>query len=201
MNGKCWMMMSVMIGALAAAGCGSDADAPSGPSPTSTDLMPLKVGNQWSYNVEEFDTTGRQTSTKAQSNVVTADTMIQGTTWYFLNDDRATPTRTAGDGVYYWDTKRDASYRYIATPVSVGSFQEKGSQRFTVASSSARIDAPAGSYNSVQILVTDSNIPSVSSVISVAPGVGLVGLDVMYRRADGTPVTVSRWRLASMTLK
>ena len=196
---KLSILVALLAGTMIIGGCGDD-DSPAAPS-SSALLMPMAMGNTWTYASQEYDTNAQLRDSKTVINTVVADTMIKGERWYFLNNDRATPTKTTSDGVYYWDMEANTARLYLASPAMVGSSYTKGNQRYTVSSPSVSVTVPAGTFNAVQILATDSNIPSVSSLIWVAPGVGLVKMEVNYTLSSQAAVTVSRLELTSHSLK
>ncbi len=195
---KLSILVALLAGTMIVGGCGDD--DPAAPSPSAL-LVPMAMGNQWTYAAQEYDTNAQLRDSKTVINTVIADTMIKGERWYFVNDDRATPTKTTSEGVYYWDTEAATARLYLASPAMAGSSYTKGNQRYTVAAPSSSVTVPAGTFNAVQILATDSNIPSISSMLWVAPGVGLVKMEVNYTLSTQATVTVSRLQLTSYTLK
>ncbi len=68
-------------------GCSKD-NNPVGQSGTGTSvIMPLKIGNQWTYRVSFLDTLGNVRAADTMMFKIVRDTIIQNETWYFIGSD------------------------------------------------------------------------------------------------------------------
>lgn len=71
--------------------CGRDADI----APIE-EVVPLQVGNEWVYEVTDYDTNGKALTTSSYKNIVLKDTVIQQSTWYILSNGQI--VRNSRDG-------------------------------------------------------------------------------------------------------
>ncbi|WP_347157014.1 hypothetical protein [Pontibacter chitinilyticus] len=64
-------------------------------------IIPLQVGNQWLYEVSDYDGQGQVLSTYRFTRSVLRDTLINGSTWYLLNDN--TLVQNSDQGYVYYN--------------------------------------------------------------------------------------------------
>ncbi|SIT79620.1 hypothetical protein [Pontibacter indicus] len=76
------------------------------------EIMPLKVGNEWVYDVIEYTSDGKILSTSSFRRQVVKDTLIHKTTWYILNNGMI--VRNDKDGYVHY--RKDAREQYITYP-------------------------------------------------------------------------------------
>lgn len=50
------------------------------------ETIPLQVGNQWVYQITDYDSEGNEVSSSSLIRAVVKDTVVNGGTWYILND-------------------------------------------------------------------------------------------------------------------
>ncbi len=194
-------MAFAVIATMMLAGCGESSPSGTDTTPDGADrLLPLALGNRWIYETTIYDSTGKATL-KADTTLVAGDTTIQGERWFFFNDDRATPTVSRTDGVYYWDTRNNASRLYVRYPGAVGESYERGSQRYTIVATNTTVTVPAGVFTCYQIRLTDQNIPGLDATLSIAPGTGTIKIEAINTRPDGTRLGSARMELKAYTLK
>lgn len=72
------------------------------------EIMPLKVGNQWHYQVTDFDTEGNSMDAGYFSRYVMKDTLIQGSRWYIISD--GTIVRNSSEGYVLFERQMNQSY-------------------------------------------------------------------------------------------
>lgn len=194
------MISCAAIAMTAITGCGDSSPTDNNPG-GSGQLIPFAVGNKWLYQTVIHDSTGQQTQSKLDSNVIMRDTMIQGERWFFFNTDDKTPVTNRSDGIYLWDKLNHTARPFLKQPGTVGSSFEVNSQRFVLVSTSAGVNVPAGFYTCYQLRLTDQNNPNVVGTISLAPGVGPVKIEAVTTKTDGSLKGSIRMELKSVTLK
>lgn len=74
--------------------------------------MPLQVGNEWVYDVFEYNSDGDVLSTSSFRRQVVKDTLIIKTTWFILNNGMI--VRNDKDGYVHF--RKDAREQYITYP-------------------------------------------------------------------------------------
>jgi hypothetical protein len=183
--------------------CGSDPISGDRLSAVQSDtLIPLNIGNRWSYKLEMFDTlTSAVMDTRFTFEQVFSDSVIGGKKWYsFGSPSIFYRTDSLGHRMIYADL--DTSYLIYKYPTRVGEkfvgFAEEGSE---VISLSKPITVTAGHFDCVEYrsnAFSDFDPLTRSLARSyVAPGVGLVLVETY--NADGTRLR-SRSTLQSYTL-
>ncbi|WP_299986163.1 hypothetical protein [uncultured Pontibacter sp.] len=75
-------------------------------------IMPLQVGNEWVYDVIDYNTDGDVLTTSSFRRQVVKDTLISKTTWYILSNGSI--VRNDRDGYVYY--RKDAKEQYITYP-------------------------------------------------------------------------------------
>ena len=65
------------------------------------ETIPLQVGNEWVYEVYDYDTLGNVLSTTASRTAVLRDTIINNSTWFILNDRSI--VQNSSDGYVYYN--------------------------------------------------------------------------------------------------
>ncbi len=54
-------------------------------TPASSDLIPLKTGNEWIYQTNSYDRSGNITTTITDTTTISSDLIAQGMTWHYLS--------------------------------------------------------------------------------------------------------------------
>lgn len=75
-------------------------------------IIPLQVGNEWVYDIIDYNTDGAVLSTSSFRRQVVKDTLIHKTTWYILNNGMI--VRNDKDGYVHY--RKDAGEQYITYP-------------------------------------------------------------------------------------
>ena len=188
------MPLRPLIAAFLAAGlAGCDSD-PAAPGPSRDPLVPLAVGNAWTYRTVEFDRRGVPIDSveRSPSNEVVAETLAADGTWYRVSVIYAD---TGDRGGYWWALREDglwsdpddldgAGSLYLPYPASPGATGAgRLGERWTLASTDTTVTVPAGTFRSHHYRYRGTNMVYDDDVF-YAPGVGRV-LSVRHDYFDG----------------
>ncbi len=166
--------------------CGDD-DDPTGPN-QGGEIYPMAIGNTWTYEVVDFDTSGIEESRDTIWTTVVRDTVIEGETWYVtesLDDEdgiHLSYCTSRSDGFWADWPEEQLYYKY---PANVGDRYMVDEDTVVVESLSESVTVPAGQFNCVRYNVRDNMFP-LSTNSWLSPEVGLV--------SDRGLSTESRWR-------
>lgn len=157
--------------------CGKDKAAD--PSQT-TQIMPLRLGNSWSYLSEQFDINGHVISSEAITWSVQSDTIIDSETWYrtivLQNIDPYTTFFTnRSDGLWQKVSWEGDSDSHLAKyPALAGeAFSQTGMDSVTVELINKGVTVPAGSFICYKYHINQSQV-NADYYSYFSPGVGLI---------------------------
>jgi len=185
-------------------------DHPTKSNPFPAEMIPLKMGNSWSYVRTNYDSTGIVEYTEDITSTIDKDTLIDELTWYGYSD---TPEgiwfANKSDG--YWGFARwnngnaivDTMILIYKYPAIVGDVFDFPSFRREIVSTNELITVPAGSYKTIHYSDTfldSSNYLLDSFEIFVAQGIGLIKRVQIGRKQDGTRFMVFEEELENYTL-
>jgi hypothetical protein len=175
-----------------------------------TEMIPLKMGNSWSYVRTNYDSTGIVEYTENITSTIDKDTLIDELTWYGYSD---TPSgiwftnKSNGYWVYArWNNGNaivDTMLLIYKYPAIVGDVFDFPSFRREVVSTNELITVPAGSYKTIHYSDTfldSSNYLLDSFEIFVAQGIGLIKRVQIGRKQDGTRFMVFEEELENYSL-
>ncbi len=123
-------------------------------------IVPLKIGNTWSYNISDFDKSGAITTTHNIVYQVYRDTMINNEKWYCWNNVPYTNDwwTNRNDGLWHLEiNKGNNSYsisQVYKYPIIKGNVYNKTE----VISLHEMVAVPAGIFDCVHIRVTLSDL-------------------------------------------
>ena len=172
-------------------------------SEPSEDIMPLAIGNRWTYEILRLDPLGDTVSLDSQSTVIVGDTVISGQTWYQYETDVIQSSdlpdlRNASDGLLI--TGPDSTYppyllaKYPATTGDTWT-NANGDDTLWVRGTKVSVTVPAGTYECVQYAI--HRLSGDSTINYYAPGTGLVRQIFFVSRTHSQ----NRSELLSATIK
>jgi hypothetical protein len=141
-------------------------------------IWPLAIGNQWSFQLTEFDTNTVVISIDTLVLEVVKDTIIHNETFYLLTangvrDPEVRPMTNREDGL--WDYRdSDTIIILIKYPVTVGESFFQLYDSLVVVSTDTLVTVPAGSFHCVRY---DDYLIATGRLLThiyAAPNVGLV---------------------------
>lgn len=158
-------------------------------SEPSEEIMPLAIGNQWTFVIVGIDSLGDTVSLDSQSTTIVGDTVISGQTWYQYQTDVIQSSdlpvlRNGDEGL--WITGPDATdlpYLVAKYPAMTGEMWTNavGDDTLTVSATRAPVVVPAGSFECIEYVI---HRPSGDSTINFyAPGTGLIKRTFFVARA------------------
>jgi len=179
-------------------------------NPFPTEIIPLDMGNSWSYVRTNYDSTGIVEYTEDITSTIDKDTLIDELTWYGYSD---TP-----EGIWfvnkpdgYWGFARrnngssiiDTMLLVYKYPAIVGDVFDFPSFRREVVSINELITVPAGSYKTIHYVDTfidSSNYLQDSFETFVAKGIGIIKRMQIGKKQDGTKFMVFEEELENFIL-
>lgn len=81
-------------------------------------VFPLQVGNEWVYEVTDYDTNGNALTVSSYKNTVRKDTTINSSTWYILSTGQI--VQNSHEGYVYYNKAGNQAVMLYQSP-SVGS--------------------------------------------------------------------------------
>ena len=177
---------------------------------TDTEIIPLKMGNNWDYIRTVYDSAGIVQYTENINYLVIRDTIIHYERWFGLTNTPASIYYTNKYNGYWLYRKKvpnyfpnDTSFLIYKYPANVGDiYNGFGYQREVVAVNKL-ISVPAGSFNTIHYVDTflpPNNYLQESFEIFVARGIGIVKRMQIGRKYDGTNFVVYAEELENYTV-
>lgn len=155
------------------------------------EVVPLEVGNEWVYEVKDFDTSGKLLTTSSYKYFVRNDTTINKRTWYILSNGQI--VQNSRNGYVYYNKTDNQAVTIYQSP-SYGGIGYKYSYQdyelLVLTTRSQQIDTvrlSSGSYASYLFRIEnqykspyDANTHIINEDNYVSPGIGLVRTDTYY---------------------
>ncbi len=101
-------------------------------------ILPLKIGNRWTFAVTDYDSNGAVTGLREDSIVVLRDTTIRQKKWFVTNERIY---RRDTNGVWVWDQVAKLAYAFPSVP---GDTFDAGDAMGRIISMSERDTVPFG---------------------------------------------------------
>lgn len=124
------------------------------------EIVPLKVGNTWSYQTTVYDTSGNIVSTTVDSFSVVSDTLINGKKYFIFSSGALRWNNDTG----FWITMAPDSLLLYKYPANVG---DEYSYSLKVICKDSSIVVPKGTFKCY-------GYSGLVAIDYVSPGVGLV---------------------------
>jgi hypothetical protein len=160
--------------------CGKDNSTNPGPT---TQIMPLKIGNSWTFSRATFDANGHTVIIDTLTETIVRDTIINNERWYIALLSSGDSSRTdlmtnRADGL--WGRRYDEAFIAINYPMAVGDTLGDDGLFMTLESDTTSITVPAGDFSCYNYHLFGSNIDIYNYY---SPGIGQIMLrifDVEY---------------------
>ncbi len=174
-------------------------------------LIPLSVGNSWSYQFTDYDSSGAVIYTEIQTNKIDKDTIISNNIWYGYN---YIPVSVwfinKADG--YWSfAKRNGNTLMNDTSIIVYKYPTKAGDVYgnpytpsEVISTEEEITVPAGTFNAIHITTNYSSLNNnflYSFETYIVPHIGVIKLEQIGKKSNGDTYIVYKSELESYSLK
>ncbi len=155
--------------------CGKDDSTNPGPA---TQIMPLKIGNTWSYSRATFDANGNTVAFDTLTETIVRDTIINNERWYIAlltaGDSSRTDLMTnRADGL--WGRRHDEDFIAINYPMAVGDTFDQGGLVMTLESDTSSTTVPAGDFTCYKYHLYGYNIDIYNYY---SPGIGQIMLRI-----------------------
>jgi len=184
--------------------------APTEPNQLPTEIIPLKMGNSWSYVRTAYDSTGIVRYSENLTSTINKDKVIDELTWYGYND---TPVgvwfANKSDGYWVFARWNNGSnivdtmlLVYKCTPI-VAEVYDFPSFRREVVAINELISVPACSFKTIHYVDTfidSSNYLLQSGETFIAKGIGIIKRVQIGRKYYGTKFVVFEEELENCTL-
>ena len=170
---SCVLLASIFL----TAGCTKD-DNPVNQNDSSSVLMPLNVGNQWTYQNTMVDSSGVVRFSSTIIYKIFRDTLIQNEKWY-LYGTNTTPSAwmaNRADGLWIMPAPGNISqsrvwYKY---PANVNDSWIVFNAAVTLAAANISLTVPLGTFSCLQYTVSDTSSGAGLETIYFAPGKGII---------------------------
>jgi hypothetical protein len=165
---------------------GCDEDKTTNPSQVLT-IVPLKIGNQWTYEITERDSAGDVTSIATSAMAVVRDTMINDERWYDFSANGGPPmeyfTTNRIDGYWSGGPSGHLQYKY---PAQKGDTYMFFGLVVTVESTADTVSIPASLFVCYMYRFETPG-GNASSYLDhyAAPGIGLMKAKITEKLAGG----------------
>jgi hypothetical protein len=166
-------------------------------------LLPLRVGNQWSYILTTYDTSGNVQSADTNIVQIVRDTMIQNERWYLVGNSSSAPEiiTNRANGLWYlrvgmrwWQAVLYAKY-----PASVNdSWSGPDSAVVTVTSTNTAVTVPRGTYVCLRYSYFDPHIQAVNQIKNICPGYGIIEDEFYTQTLSGRSYVLTKRELFSI---
>lgn len=203
MKNRITLALSFVWMVLLCAGCQKDRDAM-----PKEQLVPLQVGNEWAYEVTDFDNEGKVLNKNRVYRAVYKDTLINRTRYFVFNDGML--ARNTHEGYVHYNTAggldvilyQNASYGGISYGYQYPTYlmfvlTSRSAEQLPVVGSA--LDLAAFTFE-IKREYRQSNSSTITSIQKdyVSPNIGLVRSDTYYGDSD---VLMRRQELLSYRLR
>ncbi|MGA9116315.1 MAG: hypothetical protein WB626_06035 [Bacteroidota bacterium] len=189
------------------AGCTKEGNpVDGGPFNNPTVIMPLVIGNEWTYASRSLDTAGQVTGTDTATFKIVRDTTMGVERWYFIGRDSGAWELLTNRSDGLWYTARVSGG--IRTPVLLAKYPAFVNDTFygldsvfvTVVSTSTPVTVPAGSFTCYEYR---EDPPPGGTQVSrfFPPGKGFVRDDFRGRTPGGQSYLRSQRNLVYLVLR
>jgi hypothetical protein len=170
-------------------------------SQPNTVAWPLKVGDTWIYRYLGYDNQGSQTSDYIDSTFFSRDTIINGETWFVINNS-SSAFGNRNDGLWrYALTNTSSPFLVVKYPTLVGDTYNIGSYKATVASINEPLNLPAGNFNCIKLEIKGTDATDFIEEEYIVPNIGQVRTVRFNISASGASIEANESNLVSYTLK
>ncbi|GAA4436366.1 hypothetical protein GCM10023188_29340 [Pontibacter saemangeumensis] len=173
------------------------------------ETLPLQVGNEWVYEVTDFDTSAKPLTKSSYRNSVIRDTLIHRSTWYILSSGSI--VQNSKEGYVYYNEAGDQPVMIYQCPGYGGigyMYEYPGYEMWVLTTRSQQPDtitAAAETYASYLFSIEKQYISPNNAATNtlkqhdyVAPDIGLVRSDRYYVNSDNV---MQRHELVRYTLR
>lgn len=178
---NCTLILFVLLSMVL--GCKKD-EGPTGPPATpSSVIMPLKVGNQWTFSATFYDSNGVALNGSGLTTIsIIRDTTITGEKWYLLGVfgiASGSLLANRSDGLWEIDPGSSSPYLIFKFPASAGDTYSTSSLggKIVVGSISSSITVPQGAYSCYEYKLYLQPSNQLNSVVYFAPNAGIIKQD------------------------
>ncbi|GBD87654.1 hypothetical protein BMS3Abin03_01588 [bacterium BMS3Abin03] len=157
------------------------------PAAKTLEIVPLKVGNVWSYQTTTYDTSGNIISTSVDSFSIVSDTIINGRKTFILSTGVLRWNNESG----YWVSTNTDSLLLYKYPANVG---DQYSSDLKVISIDSMIVIPRGTFRCY-------GYSGSVAIDYVSPGVGLTKEEWYKNKFNGVKYLYQKQELLDYQLK
>jgi hypothetical protein len=162
---------------------------PATPPTTSTQIIPLAVGNQWTTRTSLRNGEGKLISSSIQTSQIISDTTIDGERWFVMHTPASgdNPSRTSlgtnrPDGFY--TLRSGVPSLLVKYPVDVGDHFQGPNGETKVLSTNEKVSVPKGTFVCYQYSVILRGPAMARATTCYSPGVGMVSADAVTLGAN-----------------
>lgn len=148
---------------------------------------PLKVGDSWQFRYLGYDDQGAQLYDYNDSIFFSSDTMINGETWFILNNSTVA-FANRNDGL--WRdvlTNGSAPLLVVKYPTAVGDTYNIGSSKVTVISTNEPLSLPCGNFICIKLEIRGTDVTNYVQEMYISPNFGQVKSIRYNVTPSGTP--------------
>jgi hypothetical protein len=174
----------MLVVALLAISASCHKSNPVAPNPTALQIVPLTVGNTWSYDGVFYDTTGSVLQVYGELHLVQQDSSLYGRTYYVY--DGLCANTDSGLVQTYSSPSSTYSFLIYRYPAQLGYSYRSGNFIAVVSQLDTLVQVPAGSFHCIRYTYTYDSLKCYEEYVT--PGIGRVKRVAYY--SSGAPNSI-----------
>lgn len=177
-------------------GCKDNDENPVQPSSNNQSIIPLKIGNSWTYKVTTFDENGNILHTWQDIRQIEKDTLIQNEKWFFYYYEWRC---SRSDGIYSYKPNTSKQY-YLEYkyPGNVNETYSLGYITVTIISTNQNITVPKGNFVTYKYRFLNPTDEYEYDYLS--PNIGPVLMEYYSKNQSGNFFVSIRWELVDYSI-
>jgi len=177
-------------------------NAPVAPVSDSEDgMIPFKVGNNWTWNITQYDETGKVISSHLLYEETVRDTMINGEKWFLQSANHSAstypPMTNRGGATYtFYNGNPTILFNTVIEDTSIAS--SNANQSYFVSKNNL-IQVPYGKFtcNKYQVFLTVNDKKNISENYYLGVNKGMIKSESFSLKSDGTRYVSMKTELVS----
>jgi len=178
-------------------GCEKHSNPLSTSTDTTKEIMPLKVGNRWIWQVEQYDSVGAVIVSYCDSLVVLRDSTFQSEKWYLLKGAGSILYTNKSDGLYLLQS--GYAYHLFLYPAKAGdTYYNPTFTMMKVITIDSLITVPYGAFSCLGYQAYSQN--RLDEVWYCSPNIGIIKIDDYYITQGGINYKCAEYNLISVSI-
>jgi len=163
-------------------------------------IVPLKIGNQWFFQLSYFDTSGNVLLTTTDSFKVFRDSTIANEQWFVMSYYGGSTLVCTNRKDGFWSFERDSQYLILKYPATPNEIYPTIDATARFVSSEAVLTVPKGTFTCYKYEHAWTRLNGFKSYSYWKPGIGFVRVEIASN-AGGKPYIWGALDLADYSLQ